>query len=758
MPTEDSDPRTMGLVGATAVGVGAIVGGGILALTGAAFASTGPSAVLAFALNGVIALLTAMSFAEMASAFPQSGGTYLFSKKVLSVEAAFTIGWVVWLASILAAMLYALGFAYFALVVVAEIYSATGGTLPNWATSRVATASIAIAAVTYYAVNLALVKSGESTWINIGKLAVFGVLIASGLWALTGRSAEQISQNMTPFFAAGGMGLIQAMGFTFVAFQGFELIAAVGGEVRRPKQNIPRAMFLSLFIALAIYVPLSLVISTVGMLPGDSVTEISRANPEKVIAIAAENYLGAFGYWLVIVAAILSMLSALQANLFAASRMAVAMSVDHTLPNVLSKMHPRRGTPVVAILTTLAIVVVIILVMPDVGAAGAAASLVVLVTFALANLVSILLRYRTSELARIKNTKADFFRTPFFPAVPIVAAIACLSLAVFQGIAVPAAGLIASVWLAIGGILFLTLFVHRARVVDALSESLDPDVAQLRGRAPLVLVPLANPGNTDAMVAIANTVVPRGLGRVILLSVIVAKKGWQTNDDPKRFAQSQLLWQKAIDASLTAEIFPEVLTTISSDPWKEIIRVAKLHRCENVVLGMTSLNGNSDSTEESAAVEPSRLDELLGALDCNVIVFRAKTGLELATVERILVPVGGRGGHDELRARTLGSLARIGLREIVYLRVLPVNTSAKEQSRVARSLSQLARYETFGRGTAKIILSDSVEAVVIEQAAEADLLLLGSQRLSRNRKLLGDFTLRIARQTSCAMMVISRKG
>jgi APA family basic amino acid/polyamine antiporter len=65
----------MGLFGATLIGVGAIVGGGILALAGVAFRTTGPGAVLAFVLNGGIALLTAASFSELAVRFPQSGGT-----------------------------------------------------------------------------------------------------------------------------------------------------------------------------------------------------------------------------------------------------------------------------------------------------------------------------------------------------------------------------------------------------------------------------------------------------------------------------------------------------------------------------------------------------------------------------------------------------------------------------------------------------------------------------------------------------------
>ena len=71
--------RTIGLVGATAVGMGAIVGGGILVLAGAAFHATGPAAILAFGLNGVIAVLTALSFAEMSTKFPESGGAYTFA-------------------------------------------------------------------------------------------------------------------------------------------------------------------------------------------------------------------------------------------------------------------------------------------------------------------------------------------------------------------------------------------------------------------------------------------------------------------------------------------------------------------------------------------------------------------------------------------------------------------------------------------------------------------------------------------------------
>ena len=157
-----------------------------------------------------------------------------------------------------------------------------------------------------------------------------------------------------------GAGLSRRWVYTFIALQGFDLIAAVGGEVRNPEKTIPKAMVFSLLIALAIYVPLLLVISTVGVGDGGSIVDVAAGNPEGIVAVAAGNFLGAFGYWLVMIAAVLSMLTALQANLFAASRIALAMSRDRTLPTQLSKLSENRQIPVFAVAATAVTVCVLI--------------------------------------------------------------------------------------------------------------------------------------------------------------------------------------------------------------------------------------------------------------------------------------------------------------------------------------------------------------------------------------------------------------
>ena len=95
--------------------------------------------------------------------------------------------------------------------------------------------------------------TGGGQWVNVTKVVVFGVLILGGLWALAGLPGGEIRSRMQPFFAAGIVGLFQAMGFTFIALQGVDLIVAVAGEIREPGRTIPRALFLSLGIALFIY-------------------------------------------------------------------------------------------------------------------------------------------------------------------------------------------------------------------------------------------------------------------------------------------------------------------------------------------------------------------------------------------------------------------------------------------------------------------------------------------------------------------------
>jgi len=731
----------MGLFDAVGVGVGAIVGGGILALAGVAFATTGPGAIVAFTLNGGIAVLTALSFAELASRFPQSGGTYAYARKALSVEAAFAVGWVVWFASVVAAVLYALGFAVFLVPVLEQLILTAGGTPPGWLGARFPMLIYALAAVAFYTWGLMRSTTSGGQWATVGKVVVFLALIAGGFWVLAVHppGLQELSARFTPFLHRGGQGLVQAMGYTFIALQGFDLIAAVGGEVKDPERNIPRAMLLSLFAALVIYIPLLFLIVAVGT-PGQPIAAAAEENPEILIAIAARNFLGPSGYWLLIIAGVLSMLSALQANLLAASRFAKTMASDRTLPRRFDQLSPGNGTPTAAIYLTTATVVFVLFAVPDVASAGAMSSLIFLASFALAHGIAYLVRTR----AVVDSP----FRTPAFPLVPVVGGTCCLALALFQSVAVPSAGVLAAIWLALGALFYLTQLAPRARVVDASAEARDPQILRLRGRSPLVLVPIANPASAQTLVTLADALAPHVIARVLLLSVVQPPADWTSPGLPPQLVDAQSILGGALSTALEVDLRPEALITVSDNPWAEIERVAERYRCDSLLLGVGSLD---------SSMTTGSLEELMNRVEGDVVILRGPSNWNLGNVRKVLVPAGGRRDQSPIRARLIGNLCRAGARDVTYLRVMPAATDPAIARRAKRDLQQLANDEAPRVNNVVITLRDDVVSEVIEQAADSDLLVLGLQRLGRRHKVFGERVLEIAQNSTCPLVMISRR-
>ena len=730
----------MGVLAATGVGVGAIVGGGILALAGVAFQTTGPSAVLAFALNGVIALLTAISFSELASRFPESGGTYTYARKVLTVEAAFAVGWIVWFASVVAAVLYALGFAVFLVPFLEQLFRAAGRTPPDWIGGRFALLIYGLGALALYTRSLMRSPAGPDRWATAGKLVVFGVVILGGLWVLVTEppSTNDVATSLYPFFERGLPGLAQAMGYTFIALQGFDLIAAVGGHVKQPGRNIPRAMFLSLGVALLIYLPLLSLIVLVGA-PGTSIAAMAAEDPEILVARAAQAFMGPTGYWLVIVGGVLSMLSAMQANLMAASSFAGTMAADRTLPVRFDGVSGDGRTPLAAIKVTAGTIALVLIAVPDLAAAGAVSSLIFLVTFSLAHGIAYLARRRVGA--------ATTFQTPFFPIPQVVGGLACVALAVYQAAAVPSAGVLAALWLSFGAILYVTVLAPRARVVDASSEGHDPHIVRLRGRSPLVLVPVANPSKAGVLVKMAEAIVPKGVSRLQLLSIVLAEQEEGDGLD-ERIRSAQEILGGALTAAASVEIRPEALITIADDPWPEILRIARRSECEKVLVGVGRLGGPNTARP---------LERLMGAVDADVVVLRAPDDWDPDEATRILVPARGGRAHSPIRARVVGSLCREAPREVTYLGVVPMRTDPVELRVAERGLARLARDEARQWGSAQVIRRDDYVAEIVEQARECDLMILGLNRTDRRRRVFGQRALEIAEATECPLLMISQR-
>lgn len=734
--------RKIGLVGATGVGVGAIVGGGIFVLAGVAFASAGPGAIVAFALNGVIASLTALSFAEMSTSFPESGGAYTFAKKVLSVRAAFAVGWVLWFAYIVAAVLYALGFAEFFAAILLELAPSVGLGQPGVLLSRNTVLLFALVAVGAYTWQLTRSSGGGRDYATAGKLVVFIILVVGGLWAVATAPAGTVIAGATPWMPGGAIGLLSAMGFTFIALQGFDLIAAIGGEIKTPRIVIPRAMFLSLGAALAIYIPLLFVTATVGHDPNVPIAAMATKHPETLMPDSVRIYLGTPGYWLVMVAAVLSTLSALAANLLAASRVALAMAGDRTLPAFLAQRSAKHNTPAIAVSASALTLVAILLMLPDLATAGAAASLIFLVTFSLVHVMAYLARTRGGG-------ETDHFRTPWFPLVPAAGVLTCVALALFQAFEVPRAGEIIGLWLALGGLLYYAVFSSGAEAADAYFEGADPALAKLRGRSPLVLVPVSNPATAASMVRIAAALAPPKFGRVMLLSVLQRDAAVEAAIDPNATMVGKQI-SRGLAALFREGQEPETLITVADRPWPEITRVAREHGCASVLLGLPPLDERDDGGPLAADLE-----RLLAEIGRDVVIVRSAQEFQLDNVQRIVVAMGDALEHDALRTRLLGSLFRTAAREVQFVRVLPEGTPPQDLRALETKLLALAREETPGNsGTATVKVDDDVVRAVVEVADAADLLILGLSR-HQGRRLIRETALRIATRTQAATILVS---
>lgn len=734
--------RSLSTADATRIGIGAIVGGGIFVLAGTAYAYAGPAAILAFGLNGVLALLTAMSFAEMASAYPESGGAYNFAKRVLSVRAAFAAGWVLWLAYIVAGVLYAMGFAAYGAELLAALINISGlGPAPSWVAGRETQLVLAIAPIIIYTNALIQRPSGGGALATWGKVvALVALLIALGV-ALPLSPPTQRS-SITPFMPGGISGLLSAMGFTFIALQGFDLIAAVAGEVKEPQKAIPKAMIRSLVIALVIYLPLLVLVAIGGTGGQGDIQTLARSHPDTFMATAAGNMLGPAGYWLVTVAAVLATLSALHANILAASRVAFTMGTDRTLPWIFTMTHEGRGTPLMALyLSGLAMATLVFLV-PDLATAGAAASLIFLMSFSLAHGTAFLARRRqdTSRLSEIDDEPPPY-QTPYFPLVPAVGGLSCMGLVIFQIVFEPRAAVIALIWLGLGVVLYLSIFAERAQALDAAAEATDGSLARLRGRSPLVLVPIVNPQNAKAMAQVASALTPPRVGKVLMLSVLRAG----AKKVSAELAQHQQTLGIAMSACLNLGHRPEALITVASNPWFEIERVANARACERLLLGM----GDLEDRERLEALEG-----MMGRVNCELSVLSAPAGWDLTDAHRILVPIGGRGNHDEVRARLVASLLHAGDATVHFLRVVPSGVSDEEMAAARKSLRRLAHEEAYGRCDIEVARGDDVVEITAERAARSDLVILGLQRLARSRRGFSDLGLRIAQHCPVATIMI----
>lgn len=380
--------REIGLFGATALGIGAIIGSGIFIVTGIVAGVAGPAMIVSIVIAGLIAVFSAGSVAELAAYLPEEGGTYAYARRLLSPFAGFIAGWIWIFANIFVGAAVALGFAH---------YLAT--LLPG--------TSVTIIAVAVCLVFTALNYRGakESVLFNdvlvVLKVVILLVFISAGLLFFR-------PENLVPFAPSGSHGILNGAALIFFAYTGFARVTLVAEEVREPVVTIPRSIFLALGISAVLYLLVSTVAAGVAGAPALAGSGAPLADAIRVTGNSPVLLLVSAG-------AMIATASVLLTTILGISRIVFSMSRNRDLPGFLAAIHPRFCTPHTAVAVTGAGMIAVIL-LADLPLAVSVSTFAMLVFYLIANLAAL----RLPERGR---------RYPSW--VPAIGAASCAGLAVF---------------------------------------------------------------------------------------------------------------------------------------------------------------------------------------------------------------------------------------------------------------------------------------------------------------------------------------
>lgn len=316
----------------TCLGINSVVGAGIFLLPGQLSSFAGRNTVWVFPLCGILCFMIALCFAEMGGRYDTTGGAYLYAREAFGPFAGFLVGWMMWLASIIGWSSVASGLSLYA-----------GYFLPTecpWISGALTTLLIGgLSAMNYFGV-----KPGSRTinFFTLGKLLSLLIFVGVGLFFIRGNHSLAATGDggwqTAPY---GGGNFHAAIIMALYAYTGFEFIAVPAGEMRHPRRDIPRVLFLVLVAVTGLYVTIQVVAT--GTFP-------ALASSDRPLADAAQYFMGRAGGILIGTGALLSLGGVNAGIALTSPRSLYALSADGFLPRIFSQLHRTYRTPYWAII------------------------------------------------------------------------------------------------------------------------------------------------------------------------------------------------------------------------------------------------------------------------------------------------------------------------------------------------------------------------------------------------------------------------
>jgi len=739
--------RDLTLFHITMMGLGMMIGAGVFVGIGLCMGTVGPGGLLVtFALNGLIAFFSAMSFAELASAIPRAGGAYNFARAAFGRPASFIAGWMEWLAGSAAGGFYAIVLSQYTLSFLYGLGWMGWVPVSQPAAQRI----FGVAAALFF---IYINFRGSSETGKLGALFTVGQMIFVGGIAVVGIitfifDPVRIS-NFHPFLGgAGWLKLFGSMGVIYVAFEGFEVIAQAGDETIDPKRNLPKGILYSvLFVTLTyLAVAFATVVSVHAghpQLGGAAVWKwISSQGQDGAegFGAAINMLLPGWGRLLVTLAVIFSATSALNATIYSATRTSYALGRDRMLPKIFSKIHAVRKTPYVALAITSILVLTIDLTLnPKDGAATA--SMMFLMLFFLVNLCVIRIRRHRGD-----DLKYGYLM-PLFPLFPILAII--FQAAMAGGILHESwiAWLIAGVWVPIGAVIFTTYSRKHAITTDDEVHVLFEDrPVTIDPHDYRIMVAVANPASALQLVRNTCRICQAKNAGIELIHMVPVPDQVPLSD-----AEAYMLEGKeaVTEMMLYLTPFTPVATTLRycRNVARGIVSAVREKRIDMLIMGW---HGQYRPAHYTPYTLGSTVDPILEQAPCNIVML--KNCGENKKFKKILVPIAG-GPNSALAMEVADMIADPEEGNLTIFTCLTPGRKFDLASFVQKHRSRCNIPQD--RLHIEAVFSDDVEKAIIEGARGYDAIVMGTGLEGRMRRLAYEpIPERIARYCSIPLVMV----
>jgi amino acid transporter/nucleotide-binding universal stress UspA family protein len=572
---------------------------------------------------------------------------------------------------------------------------------------------------------------GAGNFVTLAKILVLAVFIAFGVWITLHRPDWQLT--FSGDFMPNGMGKVfMAMGLTFIAFEGYEIIAQCSEEVRAPERNVPRAVFLSLLIVVPIY--LLVAFAALGAAPETGVPAWQFLGLKKetaLVEVAGQFFRG--GGILILLGGLLSTMSALNATIYSSSRVSFAMGRDRNLPSWFGKVHPVRKTPHWAILASAVLIAFMAAALP-IEAVASASDIMFLLLFVQVLMVLIALRKKRPDLRR-------GFRVPLVPLVPVIGIMLQLTLAVFLCFYSPMALLSTGAWICLG----LVVFYAYARRRDRSYEQMVAVREAAAHREYRILACIGDPRRAKIILHAAAAVARRYDGELIALSVVEVPERELLAQGLERAFNAREMLTHAVDGLQNDGIPAQAVVKISHRISYGITETALEERCNMVVMGRGRRAG---LLERFAA---TIVDRVVRTAPAQVMVISAERWPEKP---RAILFAYERGPHAAVTADVAGALSKTGQGLVRAVHVLPRSATPAQDQAAKADLNQVlgSRYD---KRELKVVHSGDIVTGLLRESKDTDIIVIGGTEAGVMEQLLGyALPLELAERTAKAVVTV----